>query len=245
MKTYFYKILYKNKEVVYVGVTTRTINERFREHLISKSLSGDYSVIEFDYIEHPEISSLEVFYNERLKVVKLEQKYIKEELDKGSNLLNISAGGEWGYNILDKLRREEFLSEFGSYDSYKEYKKGKGKSKKLIYHWIFNKSKNKSKALISHWISHRGESKTKVWLKSWISNRSESKSKRLVNDWISNRCRNRSKRIISDWISNKSKSKSKRLVNNWIFNRSISKSRRLIGNWIIHRKTKAEHLTQI
>jgi len=84
MITRFYKILYKNEEVVYVGVTTRTITKRFKEHLISKSLNIDeFSVIEFDKIKHPEITSLEIFYEERNKVANLERKYIKEELEDG------------------------------------------------------------------------------------------------------------------------------------------------------------------
>ena len=36
MDTIFYKILNKDDEVVYVGVTTRTIKRRFGEHLKSK-----------------------------------------------------------------------------------------------------------------------------------------------------------------------------------------------------------------
>ena len=120
MKTRFYKILYKNQDVVYVGVTLRPITERFRQHVLSKRLNKNYSVIEFDCIEHPEFTTLEIFYEERRKVAELEQKYIREELEKGSSLLNISKGGEWGSSILEKLRKEEFCKKFGSYDNYKE-----------------------------------------------------------------------------------------------------------------------------
>ena len=109
MKTWFYKILYKNKDVVYVGVTLRPITERFKEHLVLKNLNENYSVIEFDCIEHPEFTTLEVFYKERSKVVELERKYIKEELEKGSKLLNISKGGEWGCIILEKLKKMIFM----------------------------------------------------------------------------------------------------------------------------------------
>ena len=81
MRTVLYKILYKDKDVVYVGVTLRSDIKRFREHVFYKGLNENYSVVEFDHIEHPEFTTLEVFYEERKKVVELEQKYIKEELD--------------------------------------------------------------------------------------------------------------------------------------------------------------------
>ena len=78
MKTRFYKILHKGKDVVYVGVTLRSITRRFKEHIILKELNENYSVVEFDCIEHPEFTTLEIFYEERKKVAELEQKYIKE-----------------------------------------------------------------------------------------------------------------------------------------------------------------------
>ena len=149
MRTIFYKILYKNKDVVYVGVTTRKITQRFREHLKSKGLNpNEYTIVEFYSIIHPKISSLEVFYEEQRKVADLERKYIKEELNKGSKLLNLSEGGEWGTNILNELRKEKFLKEFKSYDGYKEYKKKKGKVRVWMYSWVSVKSENKTKRWI-------------------------------------------------------------------------------------------------
>ena len=186
METIFYKILYKGEDVVYVGVTTRKITQRFREHLKSKGLNPDkYSIIEFYSIIHPEISSLEVFYEERRRVADLERKYIKEELNKGSKLLNLSEGGEWGAQILNKLRKEKFLEEFRSYDGYKEYKKKKDKIKIWIKSWISHRSENKTKAWIWNWISHRSENKTKRWISHWISDRTRSKTKRWISHWIS------------------------------------------------------------
>ena len=91
-RTLFYKILNKVGEVVYVGVTLRTLQQRFNEHLQSKKAlnNKDYSIVEFDRIEHPLFASSEVFYQERKKVVLLERKYIQEEKDKGAHLLNLS-----------------------------------------------------------------------------------------------------------------------------------------------------------
>ena len=151
MKTRFYKILYKNKDVVYVGVTTRAITERFKEHLISKNLNENYSVIEFDCIEHPPLTTLKVFYEELRKVSDLERSYIKEERDKGAVLLNISKGGEWGANIVSKLRKEEFRNKFGSYDDYEEYMKSVERSVRWLRTWCYNRSKNKTKSWVRGW----------------------------------------------------------------------------------------------
>ena len=219
MKTRFYKILYKSKYVVYVGVTTREITERFKQHVETKGLNENYSVIEFDCVEHPEFTTLEIFYAERRKVVELEQKYIKEELEKGSKLLNISKGGEWGCTILEKLRKEDFKRKFGSYDKYKEYKKKIEIVKKWLVNWISNRSENRVKIWLSHWISHRSENEVKVWLGNWIKSRSENKVKVWVGNWISDRSKNKVKVWVGHWISNRSGNKVKVWVGHWIYHR--------------------------
>ena len=118
MKTKFYKILNKDKVVIYIGVTTRSIEERFKEHIKTKNLNPtEYSIVEFDEIIHPEINSLEIFYEEWKKVSELERKYIKEELTKNSNLLNISEGGEWGNEILNKQKKYISLDDINSIKS--------------------------------------------------------------------------------------------------------------------------------
>ena len=187
MKTRFYKILYKNKDVVYVGVTLRPITERFKEHLTSKNLNENYSVIEFDCIEHPEFTTLEVFYEEHRKVAELERKYIREELDKGSKLLNISKGGEWGCAVLEKLKKEEFRKKFGSYDNYEEYSKKAMAVKKWLSDWIRHRSESKVKAWLSDWIKCRSENQVKAWLCHWISDRSKNQVKAWLCHWISDR----------------------------------------------------------
>ena len=150
--TRFYKILYKGKDVVYVGVTLREVNERFREHILSKSLNPvDYSIIEFDKIEHPLIDSIAIYYEERKKVVELERKYIQEEKDKGSTLLNLGPGGEgWGTSIIEKLRKDDFFSKHGSWEDYKEYRR----KIRRCYQWV------------NHWVVHRCSNKCSQWLGS-------------------------------------------------------------------------------
>lgn len=236
MRTIFYKILYKEESVVYVGVTTRKITQRFMEHLKSKGLNpSEYTIVEFYGIIHPEISSLEVFYKERKRVADLERKYINEELNKGSKLLNLSEGGEWGTNILNKLRKEKFLEKFGSYDGYKEYKKKKGKVRVWLQQWSLNKSRNKVKAWINNWIKRKSENKTKVWLRDWIKCRSENKTKVWVKSWVYVRSRNKTKAWIKNWMTVRGKSKTKAWTENWINHKSENNVKRWMKNWVRHR----------
>ena len=216
MKTRFYKILYKNKDVVYVGVTTRAVTERFREHLISKGLNENYSVVEFDCVEHSALTSLEIYYEEKRKVVELEQRYIREELERGSHLLNISKGGEWGCAILEKLRKEEFRKKFGSYDNYKEYKERVDRSKGWIENWVECRGTTKSKRWVQHWVKHRGEIKAIRWLQHWVDCRSAKKAKIFLRRWV--RCK--SERVLKKWFQN------------WVYNRSQGKSATWIRHWV-------------
>lgn len=220
MITYFYKILYDNKDVVYVGVTTRTPQKRFQQHIKSKHLNNHYSVIEFDKIEHPKIDSLEVYYQERLKVYNLERKYIQEERDKGSDLLNISDGGEWGCSILNKLVKENFLQKYGSYDGYEEYKKRIDKIKKFIWQWVLNKTKNKTKSWIHIWIRHDSESPTYVWLKSWIFVKTRSKTRVWIRHWIEHRAEPKILGWLYHWIEHRSETRFKVWMFNWVARRS-------------------------
>lgn len=190
--TRFYKILYKGKDVVYVGITLREINKRFREHLLSKSLNTtDYSIIEFDRLEHPEINSIDIYYEERNKVVELERKYIQEEKDKGSILLNIGIGGEgWGTNIIEKLRKEEFIKEYGSWEGYKEYRKKRIICNIWLGSWTYTKTENKCKKWLVNWVSHRLKDKCKQWLVNWVSYKTINKCKHWLSHWTCCRINN-------------------------------------------------------
>ena len=159
MKTIFYHIL-KDNEIVYVGVTTQTIQKRLLQHKNSKHLDNSYTIKEICRIVHPKIDSLEVYYQERIKVAELERKLIQEEKDKGSNLLNISVGGEWGNQICEKLKKEYFLKRFGSYDGYEQYKKRIKNIKEFLWNWIKNRTLNKTKRWITNWIYNRSKNIT-------------------------------------------------------------------------------------
>ena len=258
MKTRFYKILYKNQDVVYVGVTLRPVMERFKEHLISKKLNENYSVIEFDCIEHPEFATLEIFYAERRRVAELEQKYIKEELKKGSKLLNISKGGEWGSSILEKLRKEEFYKKFGSYDEYDERKKkvesiknwlsnwvlnrSKGKVKTWVRSWIFNRSRDRVKEWIGNWVARRKENKVKRWVRSWVSVRHDNAVKVWIKSWIQNRSKKDVKGWIRSWVKTRSRNSLKRWLKSWIHNRSKNKVKSWIRDWV---KCRSENQVKV
>ena len=249
MKTRFYKILYKHQQVVYVGVTTRTVAQRFREHIKSKHLNPEiYSAIQFDEIEHPNITSMEEYYNEYHKVKALEQKYIKEELEKGSPLLNISVGGEWGSKILSDILKEQFFETYGSYDGFEKWIKHKRKTKAWLYHWldvktriktkiwikqwVYNSLQNKTKNWIKNWIDGKNRNKTKKWLRKWISGRSINKTKYWIKHWIIDRKINKTKKWLRKWISGRSTNKTKVWIRNWINNRSTNKTKKWLRSWI-------------
>ena len=203
MTTRFYNILYKGN-IVYVGVTTRTVDKRFNEHIKQKYLNRkNYSCVEIDKIIHPKIKTIEEFYNERQKVKFLEQKYIRECKNNGIRLLNISDGGEWGCSILNKLKKENFFKKYGTYDGYVEWKNKKEQTKQWLKSWIKNRTENKTKVWLRHWISHRTENKTKYWLRSWINNRTENKTKVWLRNWISHRTENKTKVWLRNWISHR------------------------------------------
>ena len=242
MKTYFYEILYNNTDVVYVGVTTRTPTKRFSEHIIAKNLNPkNYSVKVIDVLNHPQIDSLDIYYQEKIKVAELERNYIKLYKNSGCNLFNISPGGEWGAQILNRLLKEKFFETYGSYDGFVEYRKRIDKLKHWIELWVVNKSTNKTKVWISHWISHKSTNKTKVWISSWISLKKKNKTKAWIRHWIEYKSKNKTKRWITSWISHRKKNKTKAWISNWIKNKSTNKTKRWIGSWISYKsknKTK-------
>lgn len=236
MKTYFYKILYKKEKVVYIGVTTRTIDKRFKEHMLYKGLNPDiYTVIEFYSIEHPEINTIEIFMSERIKVSKLEQKYIQEEKNKGSNLLNISKGGEWGTSILNKLRKEKFFETYGSYDNYKEYMCKKQKCKRWLKHFIEHRSENKCKPWLMHFVIHRSENKCKVWLRSFVECRSKNKCKTWLKCLVNGRSKNKLKAWLRNFVLSRSKNKCKYWLSNFTSDRSKNKCKIWLRSFVLNR----------
>ena len=252
VKTIFYKILYKKKHVVYVGVTTRTVQARFREHIKTKGLNPKlYSIHEFDLITHPDMRTLEEFYQEKARVTLLEQKYIKEEISKGSQLLNLSPGGEWGSQILAQIRKDTFLQEFGTYEGYQEYLREKKALQHWFYHWVSHRTESPVRVWMHNWVQHKCQRFLKVWLRSWVSARTISKTKVWLKSWARHHKQNRAKywlccwtRARGDcplkvwlycWVYVYGTSQVKKWFCNWARNRSTARAKCWMRSWVFHR----------
>ena len=255
MITRFYKILNKDEDVIYIGVTTRTIDERFREHILAKGLNkSGYCIVEFNKIEHPDINSIEVYYQEKQKVAELECEYIKEAKMQGHSLLNISNGGEWCENILSKLRKEKFIEIYGSYDNYKQYHKNKkrlynwirhwyahrtdSKIRKWLWNWRINKSNNQTLLWLRRWSDNKSANKTYLWLKHWTEHRTTNKTKMWLQRWVTHRGYNKTRGWIWHWVIHRSDNKTKVWIQSWQVNRAKNKTKVWLQNWVVNRKNK-------
>ena len=240
MDTIFYKILNKDGEVVYIGVTTRTIKKRFEEHLKSKRLDPKlYSIVEFDRVHHPEISSLEIFYEERRKVAYLERKYIKEAQESGANLLNLSEGGEWGASIVHRLQKENFLRMYGSYDGFRKYIRRRQILQVWVGSWIRNRTRNPAKVWVRSWVYNRASSPAKVWIKSWILSRTFNPVKGWCGHWVTNMTASPIKVWVRSWVYSRASSPAKVWIKSWIRSRTRNTAKFWCKNWVCHRTSNS------
>ena len=252
MDTVFYKILNKDGEVVYVGVTTRTIGKRFGEHIRSKRLNPKlYSIVELDRVHHPEISSLEIFYEERRKVAYLERKYIREAQESDANLLNLSEGGEWGASIVHRLQKENFLKVYGSYDGFRRYIRRRQILPVWINHWICGRTSNPVKVWCRSWVHHRTSNPAKVWCRVWAHHRTRNPAKAWCNNWIHLRTSNPAKAWCGHWVycgtsnpvkawcrswaHHKASNPVKVWCQHWICGRTSNSTKVWIKNWVYNR----------
>lgn len=230
MITRFYKIVDNCGSPIYIGVTTRTIEKRFKEHIEEKSLNPElYHIEEIDKIIHSRINTIQQFKFERKRVKELEVKYIAE-YRQNYTLLNKSAGGEWGSQILNRLlskinSKNKFTKEEITFLQHIKFRRwiknwiihrqnptkiflqnwiyNRHKVKSWLIRWIIPKNTSKTKSWLSHWISHRSENKTKLFMVSWINHRSENKFRVWLSNWIRVRLRSRTKTLLLNWIINK------------------------------------------
>ena len=174
MITHFYKILNKDKLPIYIGLTTRSINSRFIEHICHKSLNKEeYYVEEIDKIIHPKIDNIKIFYDEYEKVKEKEKFYIKLYGSK-YNLLNISAGGEWNTRKIKAILKKEFFNTYGNCDNFDILYKNRQIYIKYINHWIYHKCGSKYKKYLFQWINSKSKNTYKEYIKHWIEHKSES-----------------------------------------------------------------------
>lgn len=236
MITRFYKIYNKYNEVVYVGVTTRSIRRRFKEHIKAKNLNSNYYCKEFFKIIHNKINTLDDYYTERKKVVYYERLFIKTELDKGSKLLNLSKGGEWGSALLSKLLKTDFFNKKINNISFKEYFKNLKKYYRFLNNWIVHKSENKYKQFLYNFISNNIERPIYKHFLLEMTNKINIYKQFLCN-WLYVKTKPRYLNLLGHWIfeSNKNKLKYKKLLYRWSFMNNITLYKRFLRNWITHR----------
>lgn len=254
MITRFYKIYNIHNKVVYVGVTTRNINVRFNEHLKNKKLNDkNYYIKEFYQIKHKDIYTLKDFYKERKIVSDLEKRFIKEEKDNGSLLLNISIGGQWGECILNRLKEKEFFNKHKNYDEFKKYIHERQIFFGWFNHWINHRSTNKTKKWLNTIIKHKSEAKLSIWLYNWYLHKKETNKTKI---WLNNMCNKRmytktknwlyhfsiryNKSILYKWFHHwcniNSTNKTKRWLRNFVSNKNSLKN--WFSHWISHRIEK-------
>ena len=238
MITLFYKILYKKERVVYVGVTTRSLVQRFNEHVKKKELNEiDYSIEEIDRIDHGNISTLDDLRRERVKVFELENYYINKY--KSKFLLNISDGGEWGVNLYKKLLKEDFINKYGNLDNYEEYVRKRHVVLVWIRSWIKSSISNKTESWIYNWISTKSINKTEVWIKGWIVNKSVNKTKLFIHNWILHTNENKVKSWLKMWIKHTSADITKSWLQEWICNKSANSTKKWLKEWVDTRSSNA------
>lgn len=244
MLTKIYKIIDNCDDTpVYVGVTTRTVKQRFEEHVRSKNLDPNkYRCETIITVKHGLIVDIVDYVRERNKIKALEKYYIEFYSTK-YRLLNISAGGEWGANILHRLlNNSKVTPENAKYFKEIYFKelihswissRTRNSVERLFKHWIGHRSKNNVKALLCHWITHEVQLDIKCLLFNWINSRSRSITKDCLKNWISNSTRNPTKALLNYWIChNSDKNLTKYLLRRWITNKFRNPVKELLRTWI-------------
>ena len=208
--------------VVYTGVTTRSINQRFGEHIWSKDLDRKkYSIKEINIIEHPKITTLTELIQERQKVFKLENYYIKK-YSQNNTLLNLSNGGEWGSYLYKVISKQDFLNKYGSLDGFKQYLQNRRKFKAWLNHWTDNSRRNKFRLWLMNWIDTVTMCPAKYWIRKWIWQATTHPTKIWFRHWIDTATKNPAKLWLHNWITHSSELKVKRWMKSWILHRSIN-----------------------
>lgn len=215
MKTRYYHILDKNDNIIYVGLTTTTIGQRFCRHIITKKLNRiDYRCVQIDEIDNGKITSLEDYYREKKRSGELERYYIKKARDEGANLLNISIGGEWNGHILTKILKKDFFDKYGTYDGYLEYKKEYEKNRRMkrkyenkLKNWYNYKTMNPYYKKLHNWVDYHTRPKYKVFVFRWYNHHSKSKFEKFMKRWYNHHTVNKYKQFIRHWFGHRTENR--------------------------------------
>ena len=249
--TRFYVILNCLRIPKYIGLTTRTLKQRFREHIKQKHLV-DCTIEEIAYIEHENIDSLEKFIEERHKAGELEKRLIKKYKNAGYDLMNLSDGGEWGSQIYHRIMKEDFFKKYGTYEGFQEEYNNqkeifnwfqnwvKDKSvnpvERWFYHWVIHKSEDPVKRWFQNWVKDKSEDPVKLWFRHWIKGKSEDPVKIWFISWNQYKSGNPVKIWFKHWAQNKSGNPVKLWFNNWVYHKSEEPVKLWFNNWVYNKK---------
>jgi len=227
LTTLFYIIESPNHSEKYIGLTTRTLKQRFNEHKKTKNwiIDNTFSIKEIDRIEHNNIYNLDDYLSEKNRAANNEINLISV-YSKQFNLQNISNGGEWGTKILWQIKQKKWVAKYGNVEGFINYKQRENKIKKYLYNWVITKKTPILKFWISSWAKHKKTPKLKVWLNHWIFTKKTPILKFWVNNWIKHRKTPILKIWLRNWIGNRKTPILKSWVNSWVYHRKPSTSLR-------------------
>jgi predicted GIY-YIG superfamily endonuclease len=202
LTTLFYLIESPYYTEKYIGLTTRTLQQRFNEHKKSKDwiIDNTFSIREIDRIEHNNIHNLEDFLREKNRAANKEKNLIST-YSREWNLQNISIGGEWGMAILWQIKQEKWITKYGSIEGFREYKQRENNVKKWLSHWVSTRKTPILKTWLNHWVSHRKTPQLKTWLNDWVAKRKTPILKTWLRDWVTNRKTPQLKTWLRDWVT--------------------------------------------
>lgn len=245
MKTRYYHILDKDNNIIYVGLTTTTIGQRFCRHIISKHLNRvDYKCVQIDEIDNGDITSLEDYYREKKRAAELEKYYIDKARKEGANLMNISKGGEWNSHVLENILKEDFFKKYGTYEGYKKYVKHqlytKKKYRMLLRHWYYESIYNPYRRRLNRWVKDRARPKYKKLLQQWYHHHSENKYKKFLSHWYHHHSENKYKRFIRHWWGHRIENPYKKLWEYRVRRKTRNRYKHLLQRLIVRRTSQVK-----
>jgi len=237
LTTLFYLIESPDYTEKYIGLTTRTLQQRFNEHKKSKDwiIDNTFSIREIDRIEHNNIHNLEDFLREKDRATNKEKNLISTYSSE-CNLQNISTGGEWGMAILWQIKQEKWITKYGSIEGFREYKQRENNVKIWLRDWVATKKRPQLKTWLSNWIANKKIPILKTWLSSWVATRKKPILKTWLSTWVSTRKTPQLKRWLRDWGSTRKKPQLKTWLRHWVSTRKTPILKTWLSSWVTHRK---------
>ncbi len=238
LTTLFYLIESPNHSEKYIGLTTRTLKQRFNEHKKSKDwiIDNTFSIKEIDRIEHNNIYNLDDYLSEKNIASKTEINLISV-YSKQCNLKNISNGGEWGLKILWQIKQKKWVDKYGNVEGFIKYKQKENKLKTWLNNWINHRKTPILKVWLRNWINHRNTPVLKTYLRNWINSKKTPQLKTWLIDWVKHRKTPILKVWLRSWAITRKTPKLKTWLRNWIFHRKTPKLQVWLNHWIGNKKT--------